>query len=160
MLKLRTIAMVVVMNLFAAVESNDPARVQELASQGVDLNERDHLGRTALLVASTSPQAETVNVLLQVGADPNIADASGLTPLMWAATYQRDRSIKALLDAGADPCVKDTEGHTALWHSLRRVVHFTVPYRRGRHVTLFLPRVLRTPTTRLLAVALAACRGR
>jgi hypothetical protein len=111
----------------------------------------------SLISAAMADDNDGLVRLLRAGADPNIVDASGRTPLMWAAVRQSDVNIKALLDAGADPCARDMEGHTALWHSRRRTLDFTVPYSRGRHGTLFLPRIIPTPAMRRLAAATARC---
>lgn len=119
------------------------------------LYQTDATGPTdlALLAAAMADDREGLVRLLRAGADPNTADASGLTPLMWAAMQQSAANIRELLDAGADPRAQDMDGHTALWHSRRRALDFTLPFSRGVHGTIFLPRVVPSDAMRLLAAA-------
>jgi ankyrin repeat protein len=62
----------------------------------VDINSRDPLGRTALMLATQHGRAEVVASLLAHGADPNVPDARGTTPLQ-AATASEETAIVATL---------------------------------------------------------------
>jgi ankyrin repeat protein len=91
------------------------------------------------------------------------ADGSGHTALMWAAAHQRHQAVQALLEAGADPFVEDTAHHTAFWHSMHGQVgyrfpfiNFRFPFIRGAYGTLFMPRVLRTRSARLIGAAMSS----
>jgi ankyrin repeat protein len=55
--------------------------VQLLAKHGAELNARDALGRTALMMAALSAQPKLVEELLILGADPAIRDGDGRTAL-------------------------------------------------------------------------------
>lgn len=89
-----------------------------------------------------------------------MVDASGRTALMWATIRHNEANIRMLLDAGADPLVQDIGGHTALWYSKWRTVDFSLPYPRGLHGTVFLPRIFPTSIIRLLAAASLSRTGR
>lgn len=58
--------------------------VQQLLSQGVEINTQTNAGFTALILAARRDQAEVVKELLAHGADVNIKDKQGLTALQWA----------------------------------------------------------------------------
>ena len=52
---------------------------------GVDVNEGDANGFTALMLAAQSGHVSTVRLLIRLGADPNLAMHDGWTPVMEAA---------------------------------------------------------------------------
>ena len=55
--------------------------IGEIRRAVVDLNARDALGRTALLLATVNGHANAVAALMAYGADARVADAQGVTPL-------------------------------------------------------------------------------
>lgn len=74
-----------------------------LISAGAPLDTADGDGDTALMHASTSGQAATLDLLLQGKADPNVANAAGTTALMRAAETGQEGMVESLLKAGAAP---------------------------------------------------------
>lgn len=66
--------------LHLAVAKNDLEAVRSLIAAGVDLDEQDHLGRTALHDA-VYRDPEILIELLAVGAQQKIRDQNGRTPL-------------------------------------------------------------------------------
>jgi ankyrin repeat protein len=97
--------------LFAAVEGNDKAKVEELIKQGVNVNTRDINGDTVLIIAARLGLGEIVDCLLDNGADVNEKDKEGWTALM--KTDNR-RIAESLIKHGADVNAKDKDGWTAL----------------------------------------------
>jgi ankyrin repeat protein len=104
--------------LFSAnVNSN---AVNDALNAGVDLDDRDEAGRTALGRAAERGRLAAVKRLLERGADPNGRDkikrgaGDGFTPLHWAAKEDRRSVLKALLDGGADPNKTSKDGRTPL----------------------------------------------
>jgi len=68
--------------LHFALWHNQPRVAVALIEAGADPNSRDHLGRTALIVAANDGHTEVVRALLANGADPEGASTSdGETPL-------------------------------------------------------------------------------
>jgi ankyrin repeat protein len=100
--------------LFSAnVTSN---AVNDALKAGVDPDDRDEAGRTALGRAAERGRLAAVKCLLERGADPDKADNSsdGFRPLHWAAKEDRRSVLKALLDGGADPNKTSKDGRTPL----------------------------------------------
>ncbi len=67
--------------LLQAAEAGDLAELEALSRDQPDLNVRDALGRTALMLATLKGHANAVAALMAYGADPRVADAQGVTPL-------------------------------------------------------------------------------
>jgi len=81
--------------------SGDLEQLDELLTQGVDVNAGDRTGVTALMRAAYHGQLAMVRALIGYGADPTAKDRSGLTALMMAEYGGHDEIIEALeaLDA-------------------------------------------------------------
>jgi len=69
--------------LLSAVWQGDALLVSMRLGE-VDVNGRDHLGRTPLHVAAMRGHAKIAEMLLANGADPDARDNDGWTPLHWA----------------------------------------------------------------------------
>jgi len=91
--------------------------IKSLLANGADVNAKNNLGYTALIMASTGGHAETVKALLAHGADVNTKDKYGSTALMMASIQGHYEVIKALLTNGADVNAKDKNGVTALMYA-------------------------------------------
>ena len=65
-------------NLWVAADRDDVATIKELIGNGtVKVDQRDHMGRTALTLAAMNCNDKAVKVLLDLGADPLIKDETG-----------------------------------------------------------------------------------
>lgn len=84
-----------------AAETGDLATLQGLLAKQVNIDARDSLGRTALMLATLHGQTDTVTALLAAGADPNLADLRGTTPLQAAVAADQTAIIAALQRYGA-----------------------------------------------------------
>lgn len=91
-----------------AMKAGDFTQVQALVRQGVDVNEPQVDGATALHWASQWNDLQSARVLLRAGADPNIANRTGATPLELAAINGSPEMLELLLEAGADPNARVT----------------------------------------------------
>ncbi len=87
--------------LWQASESGDMIGLRAILERPVDIDARDPLGRTALMLATLHARAATVEVLLAHGADPNIPDMRGKTPLDVARAQNQAQIVTALERAGA-----------------------------------------------------------
>lgn len=87
-----------------------------LLDAGASVNHRDVLGRTALHVAASSGNVESVNILSQLAADLDSPDIFlHQTPIMLSLISQSADDIsEILLRAGSKPNVSDVYGTTPL----------------------------------------------
>jgi Ankyrin repeats (3 copies) len=71
--------------MFACMKGNHACAAKLLSLPSTDVNLRDELGATAVILASKAGDTETVKVLLAVsGIDIDIADEGGVAALHWA----------------------------------------------------------------------------
>ncbi|KAF8460708.1 hypothetical protein DFH94DRAFT_123302 [Russula ochroleuca] len=70
-----------------------------LCQPDIAVDERDHMGHTALHWAVYQRDEVSTQILLKMGADPDAADRDGLTTLHWAAVTGFKRCIIRLLEA-------------------------------------------------------------
>ncbi|KAJ0971256.1 hypothetical protein J5N97_019215 [Dioscorea zingiberensis] len=86
---------------FAATRGDD-LLLNQLLRRGLDANESENNGRTALHIASSKGSENCVLLLLDYGADPNSKDSEGSVPLWEAMLGQHNAVIRLLIDNGAD----------------------------------------------------------
>ncbi|XP_057960180.1 potassium channel AKT1-like [Malania oleifera] len=89
------------LSLCFAVARGDDVLLQHLLRRGLDPNESDSNGRTALHVAASTGSEDCMLLLLEYGADPNIKDSKGNVPLWDAIVGRHDSVIKILINNGA-----------------------------------------------------------
>ncbi|GFO18925.1 poly [ADP-ribose] polymerase [Plakobranchus ocellatus] len=73
-----------------------------LVKFGAVVEQKDRMGRTAVIYASKNGSTSVLTYLMHLGASVNRADNSGNTPMHYAAAYGWLFTLRALLDAGAD----------------------------------------------------------
>jgi ankyrin repeat protein len=90
---------------------NSTQSIKTLLDSGVDINDKNPDGKTALYVACEYDHEDVVGLLLERGADPNLP---GPDPPISVAT-RHPNILKLILDAGANP---NTPGslELAAWH--------------------------------------------
>ena len=88
--------------LHMAAAYDKPRALAKLLDNGAHLNETDHYGRTALMLAAARAGSDTVKALLRAGANPD-GIWSPQIPLAAACERGNLAAAQALLDAGADP---------------------------------------------------------
>lgn len=86
----------------AAKAGNSDLVKSLVATKKVNIDGTDNVGRTALMHAATSKNAQTVQALLGSGASVAVRDTLGQTALSWAAGLGDAASVRELIDAGAD----------------------------------------------------------
>lgn len=102
-------------DLHVAVRSGEFDRVKALLQQGVNVNERDSLGGTALHDAAWAGDLKMAELLLDSKADPNLAHLEGgSTPLHYAVITNHPELVELLLARGAKLKTMSASGATAL----------------------------------------------
>ena len=101
-----------------AVLFNDVEMFNRLINEGVDINERDYNGVTALWYAAQQGHYELAKILIEHGADLEVKDKYGNTPLWKAVFFSKSfpsgEIIKLLVDAGADVRAENNYGISPL----------------------------------------------
>jgi hypothetical protein len=87
--------------------------MQLLIAAGADVNLRDNLGQTPLMLLGENSTPEIVWDLIHAGAKVNARDEEGDTPLIEAASCNNLEVLKILLEAGAKVDAKNDCGITA-----------------------------------------------
>ena len=105
--------------LIEAVRNQDRESVRALLKQGVDVNEAQPDGATALHWSVYQEDLEMVDLLLAARADVNAANDLGVTPLVMACTSGNGAIVSRLLAAGANPHAALPGGETALMWAAR-----------------------------------------
>lgn len=100
------------LNLCFATLRGDDLLLHQLLKRGLDPNESDNNGRTALHIAASKGNENCVLLLLDYGADPNCKDSDGNVPLWEAMVGGHEQVVKLLIENGADINVGDV-GHFA-----------------------------------------------
>ncbi len=90
-------------DLDQAVRRNDDSKIKQLIAQGANVNAKQDLGRTPLILAAGLGHLRSLEALIAAGADVNASDVSGYTALMIAASkYTGLDMVNALIRAGAN----------------------------------------------------------
>ncbi|KAF9887636.1 hypothetical protein FE257_009729 [Aspergillus nanangensis] len=92
--------------LHIAAEKGHESIVKALVESGVDVNERDSTGCTALHIAVRYKQEGLLKILLDNGADVNAQDGLGWTPVHTAADNGFSAGLRLLLDYGGSLTLK------------------------------------------------------
>jgi len=86
-----------------------------LIERGADINHRNDIGQTVLMVAATTGNRQMIELLLKVGADATALDHSNRNAIAWAASRGDFPEVVAMLArAGADINAPDLAGLTPL----------------------------------------------
>ncbi|KAK0748858.1 ankyrin repeat-containing domain protein [Apiosordaria backusii] len=88
--------------------------IEWMISAGYEVDARDVMGRTPLILASRYGRASTVDTLLRNHADAKLVDTDyDETPLMWAAEHGHDEVVKRLCPE-SDINARGWRGRTAI----------------------------------------------
>jgi ankyrin repeat protein len=94
-----------------------PLLVENLESQGLDLNTIDDEGRTAVFYANQNNNMFTLCELIQAGADFNLDEIDGNSALFHAAKEDISVVVHQLYSNGLDLNVIDGKGKTAVFYA-------------------------------------------
>ncbi len=99
--------------LHKAAYSGDVSKVREILQKGVNPDDRDSFGGTALHAAMFQTNMEIVRLLLEYKFDVNaVGPKNGYTPLHDAVWADNLEAIKLLLVTGAKTTIKGKDGLT------------------------------------------------
>jgi ankyrin repeat protein len=82
--------------------------------RGADINCKNTLGETLLMLAAENGQLDKIKILIEYGADVNIVDNSNWSALMGAALHGYLEIVKYLVEHGADVNIENKDGRNAL----------------------------------------------
>ena len=100
---------------YAASGVGEKEALQVIIDHGADVNAKNKLNHTALMLASGNGNVDVMNMLIKTGADPDIEDANGNTWLHYAMYGDFNKEVlKVIIDYGADVNAKNKENITAL----------------------------------------------
>jgi ankyrin repeat protein len=88
--------------------------IVEFLDEGLEINECDKWGDTALMVASRYGRIGMAKLLIKEGAEVNMVDPNGITPLHMACFAPAFEVVKLLVGKGAYVDVCDNHGRTPL----------------------------------------------
>ncbi|TWU09366.1 Ankyrin repeats (3 copies) [Symmachiella macrocystis] len=90
-------------NIWTAVEQNDPVAIKAYSDAGGSLDARSWDGSTPLIVAIDLEKRDSFKALLEHGADPDIITSGNRCATHLAALKDGTYWLKTALDLGADP---------------------------------------------------------
>jgi ankyrin repeat protein len=101
--------------LMDAIRSHEPAIVEALLAEAVDVDHASRSGWQAVHFAAASRvDAEMLPRILAAGGEVEAEDAQGMTPLIHAAEEGRLAAVRLLDERGADLRAVDAQGRSAL----------------------------------------------
>ena len=98
--------------LLEAASVGDAEGAKDALHNGADVDARDRLGNTPLILASDGGYQEVVRLLIAYKASVNAVNKFGYTPLMSAVTNSHRYIASLLIKAGADPKLANKFGTT------------------------------------------------
>lgn len=99
--------------LMMAAYSDRPTIVKMFLDAGVDANEINAKGYSALHFAAFYGNYEAILLLLEKGANIDAMNDAGETPLMIAASYGNAKTVGVLISKGADVYIRNSSRQTA-----------------------------------------------
>ncbi|XP_050212661.1 potassium channel AKT1-like [Mercurialis annua] len=100
------------LSLCFAAQRGDDSLLHQLLKRGLDPNESDNNGRSALHIAASIGSENCVLLLLDYAADPNCKDSEGNVPIWEAMVNGHEQVTKLLIENGANITLGDV-GHFA-----------------------------------------------
>ena len=99
--------------LITASRKGEKDTIEQLLSEGAEIESKDSRGRTALITASGNGHTMVTDLLLERGAHIDSQDDQGYSALMTACQNGHVQTTSRLLDEDADTFLKNSEGKTA-----------------------------------------------
>lgn len=96
----------------------DLTKVRELLESGINPNERNSTGWTALHCLGMRGLPVMARLLVEDGADLEATDSLNETPLITACRFGNKKLVPTLIELGANVNHVAKEKHTALWYAI------------------------------------------
>ena len=87
--------------------------VEFLLEKGVDVNQKDLSGNSALMGACFKGFIETVKILIKHNVTIDSQNFTGSTALIYTAMFKQKAIYDLLIKSGANPNIKDKKGNSA-----------------------------------------------
>lgn len=100
--------------LLKASSTGNLQLIKRALKEGANINIQDHLGRSALMLATYNNDYVTSKLLIQKGADVNILDNALNNPFLYAGAEGYIDILRLTIEAGADASLLNRYGGTAL----------------------------------------------
>ncbi|GEM_PF-3109043 len=118
--------------LFDSVYLNNIEMADHLIRKGADVNAKDTMNSTPVIIASSLGHHELVKLFITRGARLGEKDKEGSTALHWASSGGYERIVDLLISRGADVNAKDNESftplHAAAAYDRRHVIKLLVAH--------------------------------
>ena len=101
-----------------AAQQGEIECMEKMVEGGIDVNKRDHTGKTFLFYSARYGHETIFNTLLRMGSDVNAVDEDGRTVLFYAVGGHHEGILKKLIAAGADVNIVDKHGRTVLFSAV------------------------------------------
>lgn len=101
--------------VWMAAATGDKATVEDALKRGLDVNLREPMGGSTLLITSAfAGQTEVVQTLMKNGADLEAKNNEGASALYTAAFFSHPETLQVLIDGGGDVNTFEKNGQTPL----------------------------------------------
>ncbi|MDR1305082.1 MAG: ankyrin repeat domain-containing protein [Verrucomicrobiales bacterium] len=97
-----------------ACATGNLAALEQARRQGVNVNARDNLKQTPLMLAAANGQAAVIKRLVELGADTSLKDKDNYTALEVAVDGNQAAGVAALLECGVKPSVGSSQHAASL----------------------------------------------
>ena len=88
-------------DIISLVKKNDLTAVKSVLDKGADVNTKDRIGRSLLLIATREKQIEMAKLLVSYKADVNLQDDQLDSPFLYAGASGQTELVKLFLENGA-----------------------------------------------------------
>lgn len=88
-------------DIISLVKKNDLAAVKSVLDKGANVNTKDRIGRSLLLIATREKQIEMAKLLVSYKADVNLQDDQMDSPFLYAGASGQTELVKLFLENGA-----------------------------------------------------------
>ncbi len=116
--------------LLVASEKGFYEIARSLIKNGIDINQKDSLGKNGLLLATERGHVDVVELLIQNGIDMSQTDEYGCNALHWACSSGFRVIVELVLAKGVDMNKKNKYGqnclHYASFYSHKEIVEFLI----------------------------------